>query len=851
MRAHRILQLASLRVADRLGLLRSERVWIAGSETEDREASETCDATSACFIHLSGEHARSLNVSWARWEQLQGRLTLALSSDMPGNLPFHFSVVLGAPFLAQAVVPSIEVSGPVRVPPTLLCAEVLVLGQDARVLQAVVLAESTCSPCEMNNVTLALRPNVALPVGTRVTLSGLDGTLTPDQSGVAPVEGRDRYRVARGLAEWSAAAGQAVLELGVAVAAREDISLALLLHNGRFSQRARGVRARFSLPGEAAAAVEARAQMLLPAAGGGGVLSFQGRPSVLLTPEAVNGTATAQWMATQWRKTVEASGNVWVKSAVGACCVGACCAADSCCTCSHLKASGIAEYNVSGRYFRGSPCEMYCDQETDGGGWTLLATVTNAGSANRWTVDGQSASEDPTDWVRLYGTNYWEEAHYAFGQADPSVHQDFRSWAFMRAAGDGNGAGEQLMVTAAEQDEATQTLLLQTDGACLDGPLAGVLANLSWECNGSGATPLFDTLRPGSSVDSPVAASLPCAHACGVARSNRSRAEGALVGTSDVHQLYLKAGGTAAEDAVNQAGAETAANSSISDRVYLSTEWREHSGVREAGLGSTCDGDANEEAFGRSCGADVGGVDGSEVLRYSLWARSKTLWRGDCSPPLRRRGDACVCCTCPPGESHNGGQCVACPAGRYKATDADEPCKLCAGTDVLGEGQSECPHTLEIVVEVAEAWSVSRHRTFYDHPRDVAFSFKWNETGTWSETVVLPASTNTWGANLTGVVNTTLRFVGTPVALRYSLKHYTDLGVWRPASIAVRVNRGRWYEPQQDLCDLDSSCRPGDQCPSRTNATEGGLDCGFSAHTSGDVNLLPSVNISQIEDLLD
>ena len=49
-------------------------------------------------------------------------------------------------------------------------------------------------------------------------------------------------------------------------------------------------------------------------------------------------------------------------------------------------------------------------------------------------------------------------------------------------------------------------MLILSDGECLDGtrPLASMLANLSWECDGDTSALLFDPLREGSSVDTPV-----------------------------------------------------------------------------------------------------------------------------------------------------------------------------------------------------------------------------------------------------------------------------------------------------------------------------------------------------------
>mmetsp|Transcript_8692 Transcript_8692/g.19232 ORF Transcript_8692/g.19232 Transcript_8692/m.19232 type:complete len:254 (+) Transcript_8692:447-1208(+) len=241
------------------------------------------------------------------------------------------------------------------------------------------------------------------------------------------------------------------------------------------------------------------------------------------------------------------------------------------------------------------------------------------------------------------------------------------------------------------------------------------------------------------------------------------------------------------------------------------------------------------ETYGRACGADVGGVGQDTSHRYSLWVRSKALWDGGCAAPLRRRGDACVCCTCPPGESHNGGQCVQCPAGRYKTTDDDEPCLPCAGTDLLDLGQTWCPHTLEVKVVVAEAYIIEDVVRY----NQVFIAVKWNETGLWSSDVAFNAS-EVFVAGGEASVNVTLKYVGTPVAVRYHLTYYTDfaIAIWRPETIAMRVNKGRWYGPSEagDLCDVNSRCTPSMNCPSLYNNSD---DCTVSSYISSDVPVFP------------
>jgi len=73
----------------------------------------------------------------------------------------------------------VEVEGQVRIRPTLLCSEVLVLEADTRILASLTLSEATCAPCASNPLALAISPNIHLPVGTRISLEGLSGTPEP------------------------------------------------------------------------------------------------------------------------------------------------------------------------------------------------------------------------------------------------------------------------------------------------------------------------------------------------------------------------------------------------------------------------------------------------------------------------------------------------------------------------------------------------------------------------------------------------------------------------------------------------------------------------------------------------
>eukprot|EP00961_Rhodomonas_salina_P118140 1589976-Rhodomonas_salina.1 len=218
--------------------------------------------------------------------------------------------------------------------------------------------------------------------------------------------------------------------------------------------------------------------------------------------------------------------------------------------------------------------------ETAGGGWTLVASVSGSdGSA--WLP--RPNGSDPTDLQRQPGVPpLFEAQHYLLGDPDPTVDADFRSWALFEAAGDGRGAGDQLLVTLSNASAPAPRPLLQTETCLGAAPLAAHLAGLAWNCS---ARPLLNLNRSQASEDAPLPGPDPCTHACAIVADDGWAAQGgaggdvALLGGAARAFLLLKAGAAGGPDA---AGPDA-------DFAFLSTELRDTAG-RGRGLGVLCTG---------------------------------------------------------------------------------------------------------------------------------------------------------------------------------------------------------------------------------------------------------------------
>lgn len=188
----------------------------------------------------------------------------------------------------------------------------------------------------------------------------------------------------------------------------------------------------------------------------------------------------------------------------------------------------------------GGDIEVFCDMDTDNGGWTLVAVVANG--------DGQNWQPSTGNW----------ENQSLFGSPDPFANNDHKSAAYHRLD------GSELMFW-----HDGSYLLRSALGSCLDNESVGAMLNSftggsnGWECGSGGS------LNPGSAVA--------CAHACLVEEVALAPGDLALTDGQSVTRLYIKAGESDGSDVNNQ------------DRVYFSTE--ERGDIHNVmGLGARCGG---------------------------------------------------------------------------------------------------------------------------------------------------------------------------------------------------------------------------------------------------------------------
>jgi hypothetical protein len=238
-----------------------------------------------------------------------------------------------------------------------------------------------------------------------------------------------------------------------------------------------------------------------------------------------------------------------------------------------LPKSGLFQIDPDGDTGTIAPFQVYCDLETEGGGWTFLATLTNNGDGNNvgnWLVTQPSP-------------NNWENSTAAFGIPDPTLNADFRSLAFHSVV------GSDLMITH------RNAFLLQSEAGCIKNTtLRDHFLPLTWSCGGSQSFSSNPT----------------CTHPCKIAKAVPNANDKSLLNNVARTYLYFKA------------GEAEGAQDSNKDRTYISTNYRDNVDA-PVGLGAFCSG---QNCTPRTGETDVNNYSdaitpavGSEF--YGIWIR--------------------------------------------------------------------------------------------------------------------------------------------------------------------------------------------------------------------------------------
>ena len=345
---------------------------LTGTGTEDKNASNVCLIFEDCFLQISGPSLMYFSNSSGSWSNIAGKLILELQSEWTGLYSLEFSVQLQNGIDAQDfITPTVEVIGNVLIPPTHICGGILKISPS--IVKWANFSESNCAKCQLNTMNISIVANSDFAIGTNISIHGLTGLLT--QSGPVVLQGKYAYKLqdnygSAGTAFFDLEHSTLVLFTRYSFAAGETITFQCSVLNGFTEQQA-----------VSPIITVISGEKFYSSFMNGHGLSFRGNNA---TVNQVN----FSWMSTGWYVNTRwlSTSMPWLQRAAGACCVGSCCSLQSCCSCADLLSSSDG-FSVSGTYFAGSACQIYCDRLVYISGGTSSAsgivTLSDAGS-NTW-----------------------------------------------------------------------------------------------------------------------------------------------------------------------------------------------------------------------------------------------------------------------------------------------------------------------------------------------------------------------------------------------------------------------------------------------------------------------------------
>ena len=234
--------------------------------------------------------------------------------------------------------------------------------------------------------------------------------------------------------------------------------------------------------------------------------------------------------------------------------------------------------------------DVYCEMDSDHGGWTLAAVIAN-GDAQSWTYDDKD---------RDYGdlSSLWENSA-TLGNVNvntPKTAKDFKSMAYLDVS------AKELLITFKGRN------YIQTDATCLGGHSLKQLFNqFRFSCAGSSYNCYYGKcLNTGGNGLSSL-----CSHQCSIARFYRGNgaASEPLSNGKQPSKLYFKAG-----------EAEKAQDGN-KDRVYISTFPYRNNVDYVPGLGSFTSLGGKKSSFDIGKHDDVSKPVSDKTLYYALFVR--------------------------------------------------------------------------------------------------------------------------------------------------------------------------------------------------------------------------------------